>query len=114
MIVLLRSLWLLLIAIFVAGALAVSAASPRAMASEPMGMGSEMGSGGQDCKKCDAGMDMMAGCLQSCPSSSSVGLADQAMLSSDLTISRFDLADVTHGGRSPSPAFTPPRTTILG
>lgn len=109
-----RSSWILLIAIFVAGALDVLAAPPKAMASDPMDMTTEMGSGGQDCKKCDPAMDMMAGCLQSCPTSSAVGLTDQALLSSDLTISRFDLADVTHDGRSPSPAFTPPRTTILG
>lgn len=105
-----RSSWILLVAIFVAGMLDVSASSPKAMASDPM----EMGSGGQDCEKCDSGMDMLAGCLQSCQVSSTVGLADQAMPSSDLTIGRFDLADVTFAGRSPPPAFTPPRTTILG
>lgn len=108
-----RSLWVLFIAIFVGGMLAVSAAPSKAMASDPMDMTTEMVSGGQDCKKCDPAMDMMAGCVLSCPSSSAVGLSDQAMAASDLTISRFDLADVAYDGRSPSPAFIPPRTTIL-
>ncbi|MES2915916.1 MAG: hypothetical protein V4753_12420 [Pseudomonadota bacterium] len=108
-----RSLWVLFIATFVGGMLAVSAAPSKAMASDPMDMTTEMGSGDQDCKKCNPAMDMMAGCVLSCPSSSAVGLSDQAMPSSDLTISRFERADVIFVGRSPSPAFTPPRTTIL-
>lgn len=107
-----RSLWVLLIAIFVAGTLAVSAAPLKAEPAVPMAS-MAMASGGQDCTKCDPKMDMMASCDLTCAMSTVGVLAGHVALSSALVSCRFELADATAEGRAPSPAFTPPRTIIL-
>ena len=112
MTVLARNLVVLLIAIFVAGTLAVSAAPLRAEPSAPM-VSMAMTSGGQDCVKCDPKMDMMASCDLTC-AMSTVGVLDgHVALSRALVTCRFELANALAEGRAPSPAFTPPRTIIL-
>lgn len=107
-----RSLWVLLIAIFVAGTLAVSAAPLKAQAAVPMAS-MAMTAGGQDCTKCDPKMDMLASCDLTCALSTVGVLAGHIALSQALVACRFELADAVAEGRAPSPAFTPPRTTIL-
>lgn len=107
-----RSFVILLIAIFVAGSFALSAAPPQAEASIVMAP-MAMASGGQDCAKCDLNMGLTASCDLMCalcmasvligPVNYAVGLAD----------CHFEIANVTANGRAPSPAFTPPRTVIL-
>ena len=107
-----RNLVVLLIAIFVAGTLALSAAPLKADASVPMAS-MAMASAEQDCTKCDPKVDMMASCDLTCALSTVGVLAGHVALSSALVSCRFELADATAEGRAPSPAFTPPRTIIL-
>lgn len=107
-----RNLVVLLISIFVAGTLAVSAAPLKAEAAVPMAS-MTMTSGEQDCTKCDPKMDMMASCDLTCAMSTVGVLAAHVALSQALVACRFELADAVAEGRAPSPAFTPPRTIIL-
>lgn len=109
---LIRSLWVLLIAIFVAGTLAVSATPLRAEPTPPMA-GMAMTRDGQDCSKCDPKMDMMASCTLTCALSTVGVLMDQATLWSGLTSCRFDLADIASEGLAPAPGFIPPRTILI-
>ncbi len=107
-----RNLLVFLIAIFVAGTLAVSAAPLEAEASSPM-VSMAMTSGAQDCVKCDPKMDMMASCDLTCALSTVGVLAGHVAPASVLVTCRFDLVDATADGRAPPPPFTPPRTIIL-
>jgi len=109
---LIRSFWVLLVAIFVAGTIAVAAAPLKAEASLPMAS-MPMASAGQDCAKCDPKMDMIASCTLTCALSTAGVLEGHVALSSALVSCHFELADTTAEGRAPSPAFTPPRTIIL-
>ena len=109
---LIRSFVFLLVTIFVAGTLSLSAAPAKAEASAMMSA-MPMVAAGQDCKTCDPHMDMAASCNQTCGlpmAAVLVGPVNYAAVPADC---RFELPDVTAEGRAPSPAFTPPRTIIL-
>ena len=107
-----RSFVFLLIAIFVAGSLALSAAPLKAEASVTMAA-MPMMSAGQDCSKCDPHMDMAASCDLTCGLSMAGVLVGPVTPAWVLADCRFEWTDATAIGRGPSPAFTPPRTTIL-
>ena len=107
-----RSLVILLIAIFLAGTLTVSAVVPSADAAVSMAA-MPMASGTPDCKTCDLHTDMAASCDLTCGLSMGSVLAGPLTPVSTPRDCRFDLADATASGRSPPPAYTPPRTTIL-
>ncbi len=107
-----RILLVLLTAIFVAGTLAVSAAPLKVGASSPMAA-MAMTTGAQDCAKCDPKMGMMASCDLACGLSTVGVLAGHAAPAWVLVNCRFDVANATAKGRTPPPAFTPPRTIIL-
>ena len=107
-----RSLVVLLIAIFLAGTLTVSTAVPSANAATAMAA-MPMTSGTPDCKTCASHADMAASCDLTCALSMAAVLLGPVTPVSALTECRFDLANATASGRSPPPAFTPPRTILL-
>lgn len=107
-----RSFVFLLIAIFVAGTLALSAAPLKVEASVAMAT-MPMASGGQDCRTCGPHMDMAASCDLTCGLSMAGVLVGPVNYAAVLADCRFELADTTAKGWAPSPAFTPPRTIIL-
>ena len=107
-----RSLVILLIAIFVAGTLAVSAATPNAH--QPvMTAAMPMTTSESDCKTCDPHMDMTAGCDLVCALSVAPVLLGPVTYTASPSNCRFDLAEVSETGLAPPPAFIPPRTIIL-
>jgi hypothetical protein len=103
-----RTLVILLIAIFLAGTLTVSAAVPGSNAAASMAA-MPMASGTPDCKTCDPRTDMAA----SCDLSMAAVLVGPVTPISALSDCRFELANATASGRVPPPAFTPPRTILL-
>ena len=107
-----RSLVVLLIAIFLAGTLTISAAVPSASAATAMAA-MPMMAGTPDCKTCDAHTDMVASCDLTCALSMAAVLVGPVTPVSALSDCRFELANATASGRVPPPAFTPPRTIIL-
>ena len=107
-----RSFVILLIAIFLAGTLTVSAAVPSANASAGMAA-MPMALGTPDCKTCDTHADMEASCDLTCALSMAAVLVDPVTPVSALSDCRFEPADATASGRAPPPAFTPPRTILL-
>ena len=109
---LIRSLWLVLIAIFVAGTLAVSTAPLRAERA-PAVAGMAMAQNGQDCPKCNPKMDMMASCTLTCALSTAGVLLDHAALLSGIALCRFDMPDIAAKGRDTAPGFIPPRTILI-
>lgn len=109
---LIRSFVFLLIAIFVAGTLALSAAPFKAEASVVMTT-MPMVASGQDCKTCSPLMDMAASCDLTCGMSTAAVLAGPLDYTGVPANCRFELVDAIADGRAPSPACTPPRTTIL-
>lgn len=112
MIGLIRSFAFLLVAIFVAGTLALSAAPLKAEASV-VTMTMPMATSGQDCKTCDPHMDMAASCDLTCGLSMAAVLVGPVNYLAVPADCRFELVDAIAEGRAPPPAFTPPRTTIL-
>ncbi len=110
--VLIRSLWVLLVTIFVAGTLAVSAAPLRAEPA-PLMAGMAMAQDGQDCPKCDPKMDMMASCTLTCALSTEGVLLNHAALPSGIALCRFDMPDIAAKGRDTAPGFIPPRTVLI-
>ena len=107
-----RSLVILLIAIFLAGTLTVSAAVPSANAAATMAA-MPMATGGQVCKTCDPHTDMAANCDLTCALSMAAVLVGPMTPVSALSNCRCELANATASGQIPPPAFTPPRTIIL-
>ena len=107
-----RSLVILLVAIFLAGTLRVSAEVPSANAAATMAA-MPMASGTSDCKTCDPHTDMAASCDLTCALSMAAVLVGPVTPVSALSDCRFELANATASGLVPPPAFTPPRTTIL-
>jgi hypothetical protein len=107
-----RTLVILLIAIFLAGTLTVSAAVPGSNAAASMAA-MPMASGTPDCKTCDPRTDMAASCDLTCALSMAAVLVGPVTPISALSDCRFELANATASGRVPPPAFTPPRTILL-
>lgn len=107
-----RSFAILLIAIFVAGTFALSAAPLKAETSVVMAP-MAMASGGQDCAKCDPNRDMAASCDLMCALSMAGVLVGPVIHAAVLADCRFEFSDATANGQAPSSAFTPPRTIIL-
>ena len=107
-----RSLVVLLIAIFLAGTLTISAAVPSANAAATMAA-MPMTATTHDCKTCDPRTDMTASCDLTCALSMAAVLAGPVTPVSALSDCRFELANATASGRVPPPAFTPPRTILL-
>ena len=112
MTILVRSLVVLLIAVFAAGTLALPGAVAKAEASVTM-VAMPMGPVGQDCPKGSPQTAMTAGCDLSCAVSIAAILVGPATPAIALTSWRFDMADATASGQAPPPADTPPRTFRL-
>lgn len=91
---------------------ALAAAPLKAEASVTMAA-MTMASGGQDCPKCDAQMDMAANCGLTCALSMVGVLVGPVYHAAVLADCHFDLADATAKGQAPPPALTPPRTILL-
>ncbi len=108
-----RHLVILLIAIFLAGTVAVSVSPIRAETADSMSAMPMMPSGAGDCVKCDPGMDMTAGCDLTCALSTLGMPAEPVLPPSALVSCRYDPGEAMAEGRAPSPALTPPRTIIL-
>ena len=107
-----RSLVVLLIAVFLAGTLAIPGAVAKAEASVAMAA-MPMGLAGQDCPKCPTQADMAAACDLSCALSVVAILVGPITPAIAMSSCRFEVTEPTATGRTPSPAFTPPRTISL-
>ena len=104
-----RSLGVLLIAVFMAGTLVIPAFVGKAEAMTVM----PMAPAGQDCAKCGSQADLAAGCGLICAFSVVAILGGPVMPAIAVTNCRLDIAEATATGQAPSPAFMPPRTTAL-
>ena len=112
MTILARSLVVLLIAVFAAGALVLPGAIARAEAAVTM-VAMPMGPAGQDCPKGSPQIAMAAGCDLICAVAVAAVPVGPATPAIALTSRRFDMADATASGQVPPPADTPPRTFRL-
>ncbi len=104
-----RSLGVLLIAVFMAGALVMPTFGDPAAAMTVM----PMAPAEQHCPKCGSPADLAAGCGLICAVSVVAILGGPVTPVIAVTAWHFDVADATATGLAPPPAFMPPRTIAL-